>query len=236
MALRKKPFLVIFGTILLLWGLAAASAAAPRLEVEKTTHDFGEVFEDKELTYTFLFKNTGDAPLEIRNIDSDCACTAADYDRRIPPGGAGRLTLTIEPYSVMRQFQKNTTVTFNDPARSQVVFRMQGYAKPFIEIQPSHIIRFRGMPRKGLSDQVRFISHLPGPWEITGFKTNIPQFIDVDLKAEEPGRVYVLTVHNKSTQAGRYAGKIDLTTTSTQRPRLIVRVFADFSPPSGVPY
>jgi hypothetical protein len=234
MALQKKTFLVIFGTFLLFWGLAAGSAAAPRLEVEKTTHDFGEVFEDKELTYTFLFKNTGAAPLEIRNIDADCACTAADYDRRIPPGGIGRLTLTIEPYSVMRQFEKNTTVTFNDSARSQVVFRMQGYAKPFIEIQPSHIIRFRGKPGEDLSGQVRFTSHLPGPWEITGFQTNIPQFIDVDLKAEEPGRVYVLTVRNKSDKGGHYAGKIDLTTTSTQRPRLIVRVFADLYLPSAV--
>jgi hypothetical protein len=40
---------------------------------------------DLKLTHTFNIKNIGDALLEIKDIDSDCACTAADSDRRIPP-------------------------------------------------------------------------------------------------------------------------------------------------------
>ena len=32
-----------------------------------------------------------------------------------PPGGQGRITLTIAPYSVLRQFTKKTKVSFNDP-------------------------------------------------------------------------------------------------------------------------
>ena len=68
-----------------------------------------------KLTHTFTIKNIGDALLEIKDIDSDCACTAADSDRRIPPGGQGRITLTIAPYSVLRQFTKKTKVFFNDP-------------------------------------------------------------------------------------------------------------------------
>jgi hypothetical protein len=86
------------------------------------------------LTHTFTIKNIGDALLEIKDIDSDCACTAADSDRRIPPGGQGTITLTIAPYSVLRQFSKKTKVIFNDPGQSQVALTMQGYGKPFIEI------------------------------------------------------------------------------------------------------
>ncbi len=48
-------------------------------------------------------------------------------DRRIPPGGQGRITLTIAPYSVLRQFTKKTKVFFNDPDHSQVVLTLQGY-------------------------------------------------------------------------------------------------------------
>ena len=104
-----------------------------------------------KLTHTFTIKNIGDALLEIKDIDSDCACTAADSDRRIPPGGQGRITLTIAPYSVLRQFTKKTKVFFNDPDHPQVVLTLQGYGKPFIEIQPSHIIRFRGKPGEELT-------------------------------------------------------------------------------------
>jgi hypothetical protein len=213
--------------------LAAMATLGPKAQVPETTFDFGEVFEDVKLTHTFTIKNIGDALLEIKDIDSDCACTAADSDRRIPPGGQGRITLTIAPYSVLRQFTKKTKVSFNDPDHPQVVLTLQGYGKPFIEIQPSHIIRFRGKPGEDLKDQVRFTSHLPDPWEITAFKTNIPQFIDVAVKAEEPGRIYVVEVRNKRQEAGNYAGVIELSTSSKQRPRLIMRVFGELSLPSA---
>jgi hypothetical protein len=211
----------------------AKATIGPKAQVPATTFDFGEVFEDRKLTHTFEIKNIGDAILEIKDIDSDCACTAADSDRRIPPGGLGRITLTIAPYSVLRQFTKKTKVFFNDPDHPQVVLTMKGYGKPFIEIQPSHIIRFRGKPGDDLRGQVRFTSHLPAPWEIKEVKTNIPQFIDVAVKAEEPGRTYMVEVRNKRQEAGNYAGVIELFTTSEKRPRLIMRVFGELSIPSS---
>jgi hypothetical protein len=174
----------------------------------------------------------------IDGVENVGRATASDChdcgpDRRIPPGGQGRITLTIAPYSVLRQFTKKTKVFFNDPDHPQVVLTLQGYGKPFIEIQPSHIIRFRGKPGEELRDQVRFISHLPVPWEIKEFKTNIPQFIDVNVKAEEPGRIYVVEVRNKRQEAGNYAGVIELFTTSEKRPRLIMRVFGELALPSS---
>jgi len=223
----------IWMLLLLCTPLAAAATIGPKAQIPETTFDFGEVFEDVKLTHTFDIKNIGDTLLEIKDIDSDCACTAADSDRRIPPGGLGRITLTIAPYSVLRQFTKKTKVFFNDPDHPQVVLTMQGYGKPFIEIQPSHIIRFRGKPGEELRDQVRFTSHLPVPWEIKGFKTNIPQFIDVNVKAEQQGKIYVVEVRNKRQEPGNYAGLIELFTTSEKRPRLIIRVFGELSIPSS---
>ena len=234
MFINKMGYRTLIWMFLLLCApLAAAATIGPKAQVPETTFDFGEIFEDVKLTHTFDIKNIGDALLEIKDIDSDCACTAADSDRRIPPGGVGRVTLTIAPYSVLRQFTKKTTVFFNDPDHPQVVLSMKGYGKPFIEIQPSHIIRFRGKPGEELRDQVRFISHLPGSFEIKEFKTNIPQFIDVTVKAEEPGRIYVVEVRNKRQEAGNYAGLIELFTTSEKRPRMIMRVFGEITIPSS---
>ena len=234
MDITKSAYRALILIFLLLGApLAAAATLGPKAQVPETTFDFGEIFEDRELTHTFVIKNVGDALLEIKDIDSDCACTAADSDRRIPPGGEGRIKLTIAPYSVLRQFEKKTKVFFNDPEQPQVVLSMKGYGKPFIEIQPSHIIRFRGQPGEELRDQVRFISHLPGNFEIKEYKTNIPQYIDVNIRAEQPGKIYVVEVRNKRQVAGNYAGIINLTTTSEKRPRLIMRVFGELSLPSA---
>ncbi len=213
-----------------------AAGAEPRLVAPETSRDFGKVFEDKALSHTFVIKNEGQAPLRVEDVDPDCACTVADYDRVIPPGGQGKITLTIKPFSVMRDFLKQTKVKFNDPARPELELNLKGYVQPIIEIQPNHIVRLRGKVDEDVRGQVRFVSHLPGPWEIKSFDNSIPQRIAVSLKAEEPGKVYVLEVRNISRDSGNYGGKIELLTTSKERPRLIVRVFANIYPAaSGMP-
>jgi hypothetical protein len=231
--------LVLAGVICLaLLALTAGMAlgAEPRAVLTETVHDFGKVFEDKALTYTFLLKNEGNAPLRVEDVDPDCACTVADYDRVIPPGGQGRITLGIKPYSVLRDFLKLAKVKVNDPARPEMELSLKGYVQPIIEIQPNHIVRLRGRVDEEVRGQVRFISHLPAPWQITSFDNSIPQRIAVDVKVEKPGQVYVLEVRNLSRESGNYGGKIELHTTSAERPRLIVRVFANIYPAaSGTP-
>lgn len=216
-----------------LWLSPGLAAASPRLAIGETTHDFGTVFEDRALTHTFTIRNTGDAPLKIEDVDSDCACTASKHDPSIPPGSQGEITLTIAPYSVIHRFEKKSKIRFNDPEHEEVVLTLKGVSQPFIEIQPSHVVRLRGAPGENLKGQVRFISHLPDPWQITEYRTNIPDKIEVAIRAEEPNRVYVVEVRNKNTAAGPYNGLVELFTTSKERPRMIVRVFGELYLPSA---
>jgi hypothetical protein len=144
--------LVLIGTL----ATGAPAAAAPRAEVPETTHDFGKVYEDKELIHTFAINNTGDAPLRIKDIDPDCDCTAADYDRQIPPGGQGKITLTIVPYSVLKKFAKHTKVFLNDPQHPEITLTMQGWGLPMIDIEPHHIVRFQG--KQGVNSRPRCVS------------------------------------------------------------------------------
>ena len=224
---------LIWILLLAVHAMAAAAAIGPKAQVLETTFDFGEVFEDRKLTHTFTIKNIGDTLLEIKDIDSDCACTTAVLRPAHPPRRRGPYHPDHCPLLGAPAIHQKNQGVLQRPGPSQVVLTLQGYGKPFIEIQPSHIIRFRGKPGEDLKGQVRFTSHLPDPWEITGFKTNIPQFIDVAVKAEAPGRIYVVEVRNKRQEAGNYAGVIELSTTSKQRPRLIMRVFGELSLPSA---
>jgi hypothetical protein len=214
-------------------GFAEAPAAGdPQAAVSATTFDFGKIYEDRALTHAFVIKNTGAAPLQILEVDPDCACTVPSYDKTIPPGGQGEITLTIKPYSVIHQFKKVTKVRLNDPQQPLVNLTMSGTALPFIEIQPSHIVRLKGAPGEQVQGQVRFISHLPVPWKITEFRTTIPDKIAVTLRPEVPDKVYVLEVRSTGSQSGPYAGLVELFTTSKERPRMIVRVFGEFYLPS----
>ncbi len=228
------PMMVIafsLGAILTFYPTGPAAAAGPKVSVPQNTHDFGRVSEEVKLIHTFEVHNTGDAPLAIEYIDPDCACTAADYDKQISPGGQGKITLSIKPYSVLRQFTKRTKVFTNDPERREFDLIMKGEAQPIIEIKPSHIVRLRGAATDNIQGQVRFISHLTVPWQVTEFRTSLqPADVEISVKPEVPNKIYVLEVKNKRHEGGRYAGVIELSTTSAARPRLIVRVFGEIYP------
>jgi len=228
------------GAFLLLWAAAIfwgvqplPAAAAPRAVIAETSFDFGKIYEDRALTHTFVIRNTGTSPLTIEDVDPDCACTVPSYDKTIPPGGQGAVTLTLKPFSVMHQFKKETKVRLNDPDQPMLYLKLTGVAQPFIEIVPSHIVRLRGAPGDDIRGQVRFISHQPTPWKITEVRATIPDKIEVTLTPEVADQVYVLEVRNKSREAGSYAGLIELFTTSKERPRLIVRVFGELYLPSA---
>ena len=47
---------------------AHAGEGMPAAFIEADTHDFGEVFEGREVTHDFIIKNNGDADLEIQSV------------------------------------------------------------------------------------------------------------------------------------------------------------------------
>jgi hypothetical protein len=233
---RSRRSLAPVLLLLLLLAPAGVSPvqAQPRSEVPVTVHDFGKVREDMALNHTFIIRNRGDQDLKILEVDPDCACTVPSYDRVIPPGGEGKVNLELKPFSVVNAFKKVTTIRFNDPQQKSVKLVLRGEAAKSLEILPSHIIRLRGAPEDKLTAQVRFISHLPFPWEITKFDNSIPEKIEVSLKTEKPGKEYVIEVRNKSAAQERYVGRIEVFTNAADRPKIVLRVIADLYPDSGV--
>lgn len=223
-------------SLILLLSLTSADAGAtgPKIFLPQPNADIGEVFEDHTLSHVFEVKNTGEAPLVIKDIDPDCSCSVVDYDRSIPPGGSGKIAFSIKPYSVIHKFTKKADIFSNDHDNPKAVIQISGLAKPFIEIKPGHLIRFQGTLEEIKPTQINLLSHLATPLEISGFQTDIPDKIDVSITPEIPGKTFVVKVSNKITQSANYKGKIELITNSKQRPRLILRVFADIYPASAV--
>ena len=236
---RVRGTLLVFVGIICSAGLLLAAnlaaGAAPRVVAPQTSFDFGKVFEDRPLIHTFIIKNEGNAPLRVEYVDPDCACTVAEYDPLIPPGGKGQINLEIKPYTVMRDFIKTAKVTLNDPDKPELTLSLKGYVQPIIEIQPSHIIRFKGTATDDMRGQVRFISHLSQPWQITRFVNNLTGKVEVKVQAEKPGKVYVVQVRNLDHEPGHYGGTIYLYTSSKERPRMLVRVFANIYPSASAP-
>ena len=87
--------------------------ADTRVEWIKKTWDFGNITQGETVTHTFYFKNTGTQNLLIKNVETGCGCTTADYDKA--PVRPGKLPSTLKADTVnntkksvyLQTFRKN---------------------------------------------------------------------------------------------------------------------------------
>lgn len=61
---------------------------------EEVLHDYGEIQEDGDGSWTFSFKNIGKEPVVINRVRSTCGCTVPAWPREpIEPEGTGEITV-----------------------------------------------------------------------------------------------------------------------------------------------
>lgn len=94
-----------------------------KLTFEKETHEFGAVAEGTPATYEFKFKNTGDQPVVIANVQPSCGCTTPEWTKEpILPGKSGRVKAIYNSAGRPGTFHKAITVTSNAATPTQVLF------------------------------------------------------------------------------------------------------------------
>jgi len=104
----------------------------PTIEFEKTEHDFGVVPEGQKVSYTYILKNTGSAPLIIQNAQPSCGCTVPDWTRDpIPVGGTGFVKAEFDTKGKVGPNNKTITVTANTwPKMTTLKFKASVTASP----------------------------------------------------------------------------------------------------------
>ena len=102
-------------TVLMLCGIAFASAQA-EIKFDKLTHDFGNFSESTPVvSCTFVFTNTGDKPLVINQAVASCGCTVPEYTKDpVKPGEKGEIKVTYNGTGKFPgHFKKSITVRTN---------------------------------------------------------------------------------------------------------------------------
>ena len=102
----------------------------PVITFDKTEHDFGNLLQGEVVTYSFHFKNTGNAPLIISSVSTSCGCTAGDFSREpVAPGKEGIVKATYNSKGHNGMQNKSLTIVSNtNPA--QTVLRLKGKVIP----------------------------------------------------------------------------------------------------------
>lgn len=94
---------------------ASALWAQSKIEFEKTSHQFGIIKEDGGLAeIEFKFKNTGNQPLKLTNVQASCGCTTPSWTKDdIMPNQTGFVKAAYDPLNRPGKFDKSITVYTN---------------------------------------------------------------------------------------------------------------------------
>ncbi|WP_452221667.1 DUF1573 domain-containing protein [Lacinutrix salivirga] len=107
----KKIFTLLF-IGLLSFSLNAQEKVA-KIEFKETTIDYGTINKGDDGVRTFMFTNTGDAPLIISKVSSSCGCTVPKKpEAPIMPGKTGEIEVKYDTKRVM-PIRKTITVLSN---------------------------------------------------------------------------------------------------------------------------
>lgn len=77
---------------------------------QESEYDFGTIKEGEVVEHTFMFTNTGKAPLVIESASASCGCTAPDWTKTpVAPGEQGQVKVRFD--SKNKAGQQSPTVT-----------------------------------------------------------------------------------------------------------------------------
>lgn len=117
---------------------AAKASAGPKAVAVDPIHDFGALPTGAPAVHAFTLRNDGSAPLLLREIRSDCACTAASYDQTIAPASTGEVRIALDTAELSGPLVRTITVLTNDPATPSIALTVKADVRPVLVLKPGY--------------------------------------------------------------------------------------------------
>ena len=102
----------------------------PKIAFEKKTFEFGTISQGEKVEHSFIYRNTGEAPLVIVSVEPSCGCTLAEDppEKPIAAGSSDTLRVTYDSDGHRGHVKKSVSVVANTSPKTTVV-RMKGTVK-----------------------------------------------------------------------------------------------------------
>lgn len=122
-----------------------SGAAMPVIELAGTNEvELGKITCEELKLITFVFRNPGSVPVEIKQITSTCPCIRGYPEQAvIPPKGELPITAELNPLKVKKVFKRGLWVHTSDPRQLRIPLIISGEVVSFFEGFPQELVQFR---------------------------------------------------------------------------------------------
>jgi len=173
-----------------LWLPAAAEDQKGAIRFETLERDFGQIRDEKPVTFGFKFKNASkDRTVTIKNVQTTCGCTTPTLEKKTyAPGEGSRLDVTFNPLDRFGRERKVITLETDDPDAPRIEIAVVAQVLPRILIEPLSIflgeVRFDNVVGTVRPMRLQVSSRIPG-FQVKSARVLDERFTFRELKKEE---------------------------------------------------
>ena len=134
------------------------------------------------------------------------------YDRTIPPGGVGQITLQVNTTGYQGKITKSAQVTSNDSTQRNKKIYLSINVRTYIIVEPGTKILLRGTVGEDIRRVVSIRATDDQPLEITKVQSNLESAINYKLNRKDETHQYELEVVSRANDRKTASGFITLHT------------------------
>jgi hypothetical protein len=117
----------LFVAFFLFSSIVFAQLFQPKLILQQTSFDFGDIKQGEKVSHTFVISNGGGDLLKISDVKASCGCTAAAPEKNeLAPGESTNIVVTFNSAGRMGNQSKTIRINSNDPENPEMVLSFTG--------------------------------------------------------------------------------------------------------------
>ena len=147
----------------------------------------------------------------------------ASFDRIIPPGGKGKITLSVNTKGYYGNIRKSATVYTNDPKTARFTLRIRAFVRVPISVKPSYV-RLYGKGDATLTNRVEITAGLDKPLKLEPNRFSLEGKVTYRIKEIEEGRKFIVYFTNIPGSTSSYSGFLNLKTNYDEKPTITIKI------------
>ncbi len=156
----------------------------------------------------------------------------ASYDKVIPPGGEGRITLKVNTKGYQGKISKGARVYTNDPKKAFFVLRLTAFVKVPIHVSPRYVYLV-GRSDQAISRTVYIEAREERPLELTPIEFTLNGKVNFTTQALVPGRKYSVHLATAPGFSGPLRGVLKFKTNYPEKPEILIKIRGRIRAPKG---
>ena len=151
----------------------------------------------------------------------------AYFDRSIPPGGEGKVTLTVNTRGFDGKFRKAARLYTNDPRTPQDTLVMEALVKTPIVLS-GRMVLLQGTTQEVITRTVDIKGELNKPLKLEPVDYTLDKKVKFNIEEVAKEKHYRVTFTSIPNVGNYYQGILRLKTSYTEKPELVIHVRGKF--------